>query len=557
MTTDDIIFKDNFEKLRITKPAAARFLNQATFGATKADIEYLQSIDYKTWIDEQIEMPPTLFVADFQEQVFADHVSEGGEATNMANLHVAAFWHHAGTARDQLRHRVAFSLSQFFVISDFNFALNNVISQTESGYLKDASSNFYDLLLNNLFGNFRDLLELISKDIGMGKYLNMVDNIKSDPESETRPDENFAREVLQLFSIGLVELNIDGTLVLDGSGRSIPTYNQETIENFARIFTGWEYKTHIAFTNDGYVYVYNEEQMVSNELNHDVSSKTLLNGEVVPAGNTAQQDLSAALDNIFNHPNVAPFFCTFLIKHLVTSNPTAEYISHVSRVFANNGRGVRGDLSAVYKAILLHPEARNGHIQYPDVFGRFREPLVRGVHLLRALKAKVGDMRQLNGSAVYPDYIYTYLIFEELYSGVLTSNNRDFEYTSQVVNFAKSVFNFYSTDYQLPGEIIDNNLYSPEFQISTETQITTCNNWLDRYAIWIGNLNYFDTQEEQLLAQESMELLIDHLNLIFMSGQMSDEMYTALINNDGGSPENNLIEAVRHIIQSPEYVIQK
>ena len=340
---------------------------------------------------------------------------------------------------DQLRQRVAFALSEILVVS-------------QQGALIDAPyslADFYDQLALNAFGNYRDLLEIITLHPAMGVYLSMLGNQKPNPALNIRPDENYARELMQLFSIGLVELNLDGTVRTDGLGQPIPTYDQAVIEGFAHVFTGWNYagapSFPQAFRNDN-------NQTVPMQLYpayHDEGAKQLLNGVTIPAGQTGDQDLRMALDNIFNHPNVGPFIAIRLIQRLVTSNPSPGYVSRVASVFNNNGFGERGDLGAVVKAILLDDEARPA--MHMEIDGKIKEPLLRLTQLWRAYNAQ-------SQSGVFPLFP-AYIIFGQ---GPLQASH---------------VFNFFSPFYAPPGEIRNSGLVAPELQIATEYQNTFITNY--------------------------------------------------------------------------------
>jgi uncharacterized protein (DUF1800 family) len=259
---------------------------------------------------------------------------------------IDAWWKAVMQSDDQLRQRVAFALSEILVVSDLN---NDLRSQPE------GMVTYYDLLLTHAFGNFRDLLEAVTLSPIMGTYLSHLGNEKADDALNIRPDENYAREVMQLFTIGLDELNQDGTAKLDANGNTIATYGQAEIEGFARVFTGWTFAGSETFKRKSRDYV---APMQAFEEYHSQRQKTLLNGDIIPQGYSAQESLQLALDNLFNHQNVAPFISKQLIQRLITSNPTPQYVERIASVFNDNGEGVRGDLAAVVKAIYLDDEAR-------------------------------------------------------------------------------------------------------------------------------------------------------------------------------------------------------
>ncbi len=422
---------------------AIRFLHRTSFGPTEETIEALKKSGYAGYIEAQMQIAPT-FLLPVTRQRSEPRWLE----------HINSWMKNSVNAPDQLRQRVAYALSQFFVVS----------GEGELGQHPNALANYYDILTANSFGNFRDLLEQVTLSPVMGNYLSMKGNRKPDPESQIRPDENYARELLQLFSIGLVELNIDGTVVVDNNNIPRPTYNQETVENFARIFTGWHFKD-----VDDWDYPSVEDwfsPMQAYPDRHDTGEKTLLNGLIVPAGQTAEQDLQSALDNIFNHPNVAPFVSTHLIKQLITSNPTPAYIARVAAVFNRDHNGQRGNLASVVAAILLDEEALNGFHQNSEQFGKLREPLIRLISLWRAF----------DGNPDHPQFDYSWI------------GNR----LAQAPVQSPSVFNFFSSDFSQPGIIRDTGLLSPEFQIHNESSMVSITNTLLAHSVWRNNLSDAD-----------------------------------------------------------------
>ncbi len=263
----------------------------------------------------------------------------------------------------------------------------------------------------------------------MGEYLSMANNDKADTTRGTQANENYARELMQLFTIGTFLLNQDGSLQLDVNHQPVPTYTQSTIANFARVYTGWTYPTQPGAKLQKHNPAYYTGPMESFESNHDTGSKTLLNGVVLPAGQTAEEDLGAALVNIFTHPNVAPFVSKNLIQHLVTSNPSPAYVSRIAAVFDDNGSGVRGDLRAVVRAILMDPEARAGDsgpsLNPPDTSGHLREPVFFTASMLRGLGALVNDTNGLAGQAAK---------------------------LGQTIFTPASVFNYYAPGYRIPAD---------------------------------------------------------------------------------------------------------
>lgn len=539
-----------------------RFLAQASFGPTEDEIKslYESDGDFATWIDEQITAPNTSIL-----EAFDDHMRDAGlDPLNKRDLELDwqkrmllsdILWERFVHGEDQLRQRVAFALSQIFVISDLSDALFN-----------DARgvANYHDVMTQHAFGNYRDLLEAVTLNPTMGEYLSMVRNEKADLVRNIRPDENFAREMMQLFTIGLVELNDDGTQRSDEGGNAIPTYDQNITKAFASVFTGWIYG------NAPYWYWtdwFNESTVLPMkpfEAYHDTQSKTLLNGEILPAGQTAQQDLTAALDNVFSHPNVAPFISKQLIQRLVTSNPSPDYVQRVSGVFNNNGRGEKGDLEAVVRAILLDREARTRSPETIATFGKVKEPILKFTSLMRAFDVEASqpltDDTMVERETIrffWPGYDY-----------------------GQRPYGAPSVFNFYRPDYKPTAISATYDVVSPELQILNEKNITAMSNWagsiiFNAYdflrADCEESLNYesgvgclyakFDSEVE--LARDIDDLL-DHLDVLMLSGQMSDDMRTVVVNHIASFDEADeqqrlyrVAEAVYLIWMSPEFAIQR
>jgi uncharacterized protein (DUF1800 family) len=369
--------------------AAARFLNQATFGASAADIAAVQALGYDGWISNQFALPPTYHLP----VVFANKSADPTTPYPSA-LTFNAWWQNSVTAPDQLRQRVAFALSEIMVVSENGVLVNNA----------NGLSDYYDTLLDNAFGNYRSLLEAVTLTPAMGLYLDMRGNDKGDLPSGRNPNENFGREVLQLFSIGLYRQWPDGTLVLNSKNSLVPTYDQNTIMGFARVFTGWNYyQTNQA--NGRLPSNFSPLQNMTNPMvlvptHHEPGTKQLLDNVVLPAAQGAQtnsanaafdayglRDLELAQDSIFNNPNVGPFICRQLIQRLVTSQPSRDYLYRVTRKFEDNGQGVRGDLKAVIQAILLDYEARSPDASRLATFGKQREPLLRVTAPARAFPA--------------------------------------------------------------------------------------------------------------------------------------------------------------------------
>ena len=417
----------------ISRADAYRFLNQATFGATEADAQAVIAIGYEAWIDRELQRPASLELPHV-EQTFASY-PPGADFTRLHEDRIDIWLRHALRAPDQLRQRVAFALSEILVISQLSPLVG----------FPWGSASYYDLLAQNAFGNFRELMEDVTLHPAMGVYLSMLGNQKPDALRNIRPDENYARELMQLFTIGLVELNLDGTARTDGQGIPIPTYDQQVIEGFAHVYTGWTYAGAPSFALAQPTIQNQVVPMQAYAEQHDTGPKRVLSyaGAAftqIPAGQTPRLDLDDALDNIFGHPNVAPFISKQLIQRLVTSNPTPQYVERVARVFENDGTGRRGELDAVVKAILLDPEARSAPATANA--GKLGEPVLRLTRIWRAYGAasSSGKMNVQN----IPGFI------------------------GQGPLQAPSVFNFFSPFYAPPGEILDRGLVAPEMQLATE-----------------------------------------------------------------------------------------
>jgi len=413
-----------------------------------------------------------------------------------------------------------------------------VVSANGSGMYQhpEAMATYWDLLANDAFGNFRQLIEDITLNPAMGDYLDMVHNDKPNPQRNTEPNENYAREIMQLFTIGLYKLNQDGSQQLDVNGQPISTYDQDVVEGYAHVFTGWYWYQSSAPTWN-YVPPNYRQPMMAFPEHHDTGAKVILNGVTLSAGMTQAQDLQAGLDAIFNHSNVGPFIAKRLIQHLVTSNPSPAYVSRVAAAFANNRSGVRGDMKTVIQAVLLDSEARP--TTSGDSFGHEREALIRLTNVYRAFNASAA-------------------------SGKLVVNNSNFNF-GEAPLYAPSVFNFFSPFYSQVGPIQNADLVAPEFQITTDTTVITSANKM-RSAVYqqpsTGNPDaiVLDLSAQTALASNPAAL-VDSLNTLLMSGQMSSSMRNIVINAVTQIPPANTLEraqtAVHLIVTSPEFVIEK
>ena len=511
---------------------AARFLTQATFGPKAAEITALTSKGFDTWLNEQFALPINshLHYLDITPVVNKDTVQREM---------MESFWKHAVTAPDQLRQRMAFALSEILVVS----------FQSNLSGDPFALAGYMDLLNKNAFGNFRTLLEDVTLSPAMGRYLDHLLNDKEDPVTGRNPNENYAREVLQLFSIGLYKLHPDGSLILNENGLPVETYSQEVVKGFAHVFTGWSYGW-IAKTEENWKYPHIYQvgtqfwrvpmQVWPNH--HSTLSKQLLDGVVLPASQTPEKDLKDALDNIFNHPNVGPFIARQLIQRLVTSNPSPGYVYRVAQKFNDNGSGVRGDMKAVIRAILLDYEARSLDIIANQGYGKMREPVLRFSHLMRAFNYTCP-------CGTFPIY---WMDSPEYAIG-------------QNPLRSPSVFNFFEPGYSHAGHLSSAGLHSPEFQITNDTSVIGISDFF-HYVVRDG----FKWEENRPITPDYTSLipmasnpaqLIDHLDLVMtsqgMSGGLKNLLVTVLSAMPSNDPRARLTTAIHMILTSPDYVIQK
>lgn len=501
-----------------TTQEAHRLLRQATFGPTPEDAEEVQALGVEAWIDRQLVIPASLQLPYMDGLPMPENNFQG--QVNRLD----AWFRYAINGEDQLRQRVAFALSEIMVVS-------------EQGVLANAPNGlayYYDLLAQNAFGNFRDLMEAVTLSPAMGRYLSMLGNQKPDEALNIRPDENYAREMLQLFTIGLVQLNPDGTTIRDAEGQPLPTFDQATIEGFAHVFTGWTFANSVTFDRPSFNY---RQPMQPFEEFHATGPKTLLNSVALPAGQTARQDLEDALDNIFAHENVAPFISRQLIQRLVSANPSPGYVERVASVFNDDGTGTKGNLAAVVKTILLDSEARQP--AQTETAGKLTEPLLRLIAVWRAFDAKAASGRYL-----FP---------------------RPENSFAQAPLRAPSVFNFFSPFYSPVGEISDLGLVSPEMQITNETTTASVNSYL-AFAIFVNNSSATNPAEDAILIDivlasglsSDPEALVDFVANLLLGGEISSDLRQEAIAMVNRWPigTGRAVEAIYTIASSPEFAVQ-
>lgn len=556
----DVTNAANASGLGFDEYAAARFLTSASLGADYEAIVDLSNQGVSAWLDQQFAMPVAQNFKDTTWMIWEhfypqyidiygyDFIVNHGDAVIPYWFYwKMAWWNNIMKSDAHLRQRVTQALSQIFVISEkSNLQLSG-----------PGMADYYDMLNRNAFGNFRDLLYDVTMHPMMGFYLSHINNPKSDAANNIHPDENYAREIMQLFSIGLLELNQDGTLKLDADGNIIPTYDNNDIKEYAKIFTGlapagyywpWEDLSTLPTEwgseyNESPATVVTWEPMVAFNNWHEPGPKYLLNDQVVPAGQTALQDINDAVDNLFNHPNVGPFIGKLLIQRLVKSNPTPAYVSRVAAKFNNNGEGVRGDMQALIRAILTDAEALDCSWMNDEQSGKLTEPLLRYTQAMRAFNASNPSGRMWN---------WGYLFDEAVDQGILAS---------------PSVFNFYLPEYQPNGPIADADLFAPEFQIHTSaTSINYINlayDWFvnDFYmeiATHAGNSSHnapsfepqdldpvdyvaLDLDDEYNMAWDA-DALVERMNLILTGGAFSQ------------TTKNNIVSAVEQLSDPVERV---
>ena len=530
---------------------ASRFLSQATLGANLATIQKVADQGIEQWISDQMALPRTPMLTSMKD-VYADVVEwyllNGGNPDEVSSrpswtIFNYTWWENHMKAEDLLRQKVALALSEIFVIS----IQSNLSDQ---GY---GLADYYDVLLKNSFGNFENLLYDVSLHPCMGYYLSHLNNPREIPEENIHSDENYAREIMQLFTVGLYELNQDGTRKTDNEGHWIPTYDQTDIKELAKVFTGLgvggvvpnEWVTFPYFGLDIYV-ADMTTPMIMYEDWHQPGSKTMLNNYVIPSGQTGLKDIHDAVHQLFLHPNVGPFIGKQLIQRLVTSNPTPEYVSRVAAVFADNGSGVRGDLKAVVKAILMDPEARTCGALENESFGKLREPFTRYTNFTKAI-----PMEQYYGR--YWNVAYGF-----------------YQATNQMPLASRTVFNFFLPDYQPIGPISDNNLVGPEFQLHNSRTSVEYMNEVNDWAVWAYVMDDWEqnnppvtyTYDDLLPLARDPETLVNRLDVLFTHGMLSQHTRDAIKNAISPMIEGNYrIDRIRLalylIMISPDYAIMK
>lgn len=505
---------------RLSASQASRFLAQAAFGATPELIAQVQALGPAGWIAQQMAMPPTqshvawLHENDYAQERFRNTV-QGTENT---------LWRKLIESPDVLRQRVTLALSEIFVTS---------IPGLPVAWRPFAAAHYMDLLEAHAFGRYRDLLGAVTLSPAMGVYLNMRGNRKADAATGRMPDENYAREVLQLFSVGLIELRQDGTPRTNWRGLHIDTYGQDTVTGLARVFTGWNLDRFDRNKQDWAC-----RPMIFNPGQHEPGEKRFL-GHVIAAGTPGPQALEQALDVIAAHSNVGPFIGRQLIQRLVTSNPSPAYVKRVARAFADNGRGERGDLAAVVRAVLLDPEAIRNPAPDERHAGRLREPIERFVQWARTFGANSDNGKWAIGLTTDPA-------------------NR----LGQSPLRAPSVFNFFRPGYVPPNSgVAAEGLQAPEFQLVHESSVVGWVNFAQQFVAG-GVADVKPNYARELALAHDAAALVQHVDLLLAAGSLSEHtrliITQAVHSMPSATPaqQRQRVNAAVHLtLSSPEYLV--
>ncbi len=544
--------------------AAARFLQQASVASTAADIASVRSAGASAWLENQFAMPIGQGCYDW-------FVAKGYSAIDEQAYYDLDYWVDFGIAwqlvkePDSVRKRVALALSEQFVIS--------VVGLNTMPWRCLAVGHYWDQLNQHAFGSFRQLLEAVTLNPAMGAYLNTKGNAKEDAASGRIPDENYAREVMQLFTIGLVKLNLDGTPVIGADGLPVPSYTQDEVSNLARVFTGydwWDDGRRFPARADGYPRPYPEytrRPMVFDSALHSTLQASFL-GTTIAGGTDGATALRMALDTLVAHPNVGPFFGRQMIQRLVTSNPSPAYVARVAAAFNDNGSGVRGDLKAVWRAILLDEEARGAASLASTSHGKIREPMLRMFQWGRTF-----NLTSAQGT----------------FKWSFDTGNPNVWYEQRPFH-SPSVFNFFRPGYVPPGTVLaESGATAPEFQIVNESSAAQWVNALENvvyngmYIVWPSHPAFpsvyagpYPGDGFDMTPDHSVELAIAHdapalvrrLNLLLAAGQLSAETEAAIVSilstrytltaaSSTTERRGRVGAALQLVMSMPEYIVQK
>ncbi len=532
--------------------ASARFLAQAALGYNMDDIQNVSDLGIEDWIENEFNksISFTLLnkVRDYHNFVKSKTSPTTNSSSNYCNY---AWWQYHMTSSDALRQRMAFALSEILVVSDRSPFSNNPY----------ALASYYDMLLENAFTNYKQILEKVTYHACMGVYLTYLNNNKSNAATNQFPDENYAREIMQLFTIGTVKLNMDGSVIKDANNKPIDAYDNDDIAEFAKVFTGLSWGDRTIFNRSAQNDTSYILPMIMFNTSHEFGIKKLLNGYEVPNRNPidGNADIQDAINNLFNHANTPPFVSKLLIQRFITSNPSPGYVNRVANVFVNNGQGIRGDMKAIIKAILLDPEAKSCNMGEDETYGALREPFIRYVQINKAFNVSTtsGNFRNTMSTV----------------GGLL----------QQKPLSSPSVFNFFQQDYQPIGTIADADLVAPEFQITnTQTIMNYVNaiyrfivqeNIADESSLYTGepSTNYADqisnidfSDEIALTDNNQLTLLLDRLNLLLAGGRLTSKSLNIIKNVLVDWPVTTASErkekaklAIYLVLTTPEYLIKR
>ncbi len=504
-----------------TSTQAGRFLAQSSMGSSRADVDSVASTGFDSWITSQFAAPRAI--------TFWDWLIGAGynNATNIntENGFNNAVWRQLISGQDQLRQRVGMALLDFIVVG---------IAGLTTNWKAFAQAAFMDVLWDNAFGNYRDLMEKFTLIPAMGLWLTFLGSKKANAVVGTEPDENFARELMQLFTLGLYKLNADGTKQLTGTS-PVETYTQDDVSGLARVFTGFTFDSTDSTTPDRL-----RRPMTQVAADHETGASTFL-GTTVPAGTDGFGALKITLDAIFAHQNIAPFVSKQLIQRLVTSNPSAAYVGRVSAAFANNGSGVRGDMKAVIRAILMDDEARSDANIAITTFGKLREPVMRLTNWARAFAvASASD------------------------SWAIGDTSSPLNRLAEAPGHSQSVFNFFRPGYAPPHTAIaTQGLVAPEFQITNEPSVIAYINYMQ--ALIQSGTGDVKADYTSILTKASDSVsLITEINIVLAAGQLSAltvaTIKTAIDSFGTTTPallSNRVYATILLVMASPDYLAQK
>jgi uncharacterized protein (DUF1800 family) len=505
----------------------ARFLRQAAWGSTLAEINEVTAVGIPTWLSGQFNQPLnnnlTRWLIDkgFNDANVSSNVNGDGGW-------VQAMWCKLFSSPDFLRQRATLALSELFVVSHLGLPIS---------WRNFAIANYWEVLETHALGNFRNLLEAVTLSSAMGTYLNMKGNQKYDAKTGRSPDENYAREVMQLFTIGLYQLNIDGSIKLDGLGKPIETYDNSDIQGLAKVFTGWNLATGADPMSELAPVAYRHGLPMSLNANlHSPEEKKFL-GVTIAAGTSGSASLKIALDTLFMHPNTAPFVCKQLIQRLITSNPSPAYVARVAKVFEDNGKGIRGDMKSIWTAILMDTEARQVSVN-PN-YGKLSEPMVRLLQWGHTFHATSVDGAWSLG-----------------YTDSDTS-------LGQMPMRSPTVFNYFRPGYVPPNtQLASQNLFAPEFQILTEPTVVSYVNYMAGTVNNARNIKADYTYEKTIATEASN--LVAHLNLCLASGALTtanQALIVSAINSIAATTEtgilNRIYAGVLLVMSSTDYLVQR